>query len=64
MLAFGLIDGIVEEPLGGAHTDPVGMAKTIKQTILDHLRELSSIDPLTRISQRIDKFSKMGVFRE
>jgi acetyl-CoA carboxylase carboxyl transferase subunit alpha len=64
MLAFSLIDGIVEEPLGGAHTDPVAMAKTIKQTILDQLDELSAIDPLTRINQRIDKFSRMGVFRE
>jgi acetyl-CoA carboxylase carboxyl transferase subunit alpha len=64
MLAFGLIDGIIEEPLGGAHTDPVAMAKTVKQTILHHLRELGGIDPLTRINQRIDKFSAMGVFRE
>jgi acetyl-CoA carboxylase carboxyl transferase subunit alpha len=64
MLAFGLIDGIVEEPLGGAHTDPVAVAKTVKQAILTHLAELSGIDPLTRISQRIDKFSAMGVFRE
>ncbi len=64
MLAFGLIDGIVEEPLGGAHTDPVAMAKTVKQTILDQLRELEALDPLTRINQRIDKFSRMGVFRE
>jgi len=64
MLAFSLIDGIVEEPLGGAHTDPVAMAKTIKTTILSQLGELNAIDPLIRISQRIDKFSRMGVFRE
>ncbi len=64
MLAFGLIDGIVEEPLGGAHTDPVAMAKIIKTTILTQLQELDGIDPLTRINQRIDKFSRMGVFRE
>jgi acetyl-CoA carboxylase carboxyl transferase subunit alpha len=64
MLHFGLIDGIVEEPLGGAHTDPVAMAKTIKNTIISQLTELGAIDPQERINQRINKFSSMGVFKE
>jgi acetyl-CoA carboxylase carboxyl transferase subunit alpha len=64
MLHFGLIDGIVEEPLGGAHTDPVAMSKIIKNTIISQLTELSAIDPQVRIDQRIEKFSSMGIFQE
>ncbi len=64
MLHFGLIDGIVEEPLGGAHTDPVAMSRIIKNTIISQLTELSAIDPLVRIDQRIEKFSSMGIFQE
>jgi len=64
MLKAGLIDGIVKEPLGGAHTDPVCMAKTIKQTILDTLAELNQMDNQQRIELRIEKFSKMGVYKE
>ncbi len=64
MLNFKLVDGIIPEPLGGAHTDITAMAQTIKDTILQQLAGLSSLDPQARISQRIDKFSAMGVFRE
>ncbi|UJP63906.1 acetyl-CoA carboxylase carboxyltransferase subunit alpha [Mongoliitalea daihaiensis] len=60
----GLIDGIIEEPLGGAHKDMKKMANTIKQTILDALKELDKIKPEKRIDQRIDKFCSMGVFEE
>ncbi|TVP44639.1 MAG: acetyl-CoA carboxylase carboxyltransferase subunit alpha [Mongoliibacter sp.] len=60
----GLIDGIIEEPLGGAHKDMKNMAKTIKSTILDALKELDKIKPEKRIEQRIDKFCAMGHFVE
>lgn len=64
MLGFGLIDGIVKEPLGGAHTDMAGMAVKLKKTILDNLVELQALDVDVRINQRIDKFCAMGVFSE
>jgi acetyl-CoA carboxylase carboxyl transferase subunit alpha len=64
MHKFGLIDDIIREPLGGAHTDPVNAAKKLKKTILDTLEELSQIDPEERITQRIEKFSQMGVVVE
>jgi acetyl-CoA carboxylase carboxyl transferase subunit alpha len=64
MLKFNLIDGIIQEPLGGAHTDVATMAATIKQTILQQLTELNQLSPATRISQRIDKFCSMGVYKE
>jgi acetyl-CoA carboxylase carboxyl transferase subunit alpha len=64
MLAFKLIDGIVNEPLGGAHTNIKQMSTTIKETISNIYAELNALSPQERISQRIDKFSSMGVYTE
>lgn len=64
MKEHGMIDDIIKEPLGGAHTEPVSMAKKLKKEILDQLAELEKIKPEVRIEQRIEKFSKMGVFVE
>lgn len=64
MKQFGLVDGIIPEPLGGAHTDTTGMAQTIKQVITDTLKELSALSPQQRINQRIEKFGSMGVFKD
>lgn len=60
MLEFGLIDDIVKEPLGGAHTDPEKMAKTLKAHIKNELAGLINMDPEERITQRIKKYSDMG----
>ncbi len=59
-----IIDGIVKEPLGGAHSDPEEMAKILKKHLKKHLKELEGIDPEERIKQRIDKFDEMGVYDE
>ena len=64
MQMVGLVDGIVDEPLGGAHNDHLEMAHHLKTVILDALAELSALDPQTRIDQRIDKFCSMGVVVE
>jgi acetyl-CoA carboxylase carboxyl transferase subunit alpha len=64
MLAFKLIDGIIDEPLGGAHVDKDEMSRTVKQTILSHFTELSKLSVAERIDKRIEKFSAMGVFTE
>jgi acetyl-CoA carboxylase carboxyl transferase subunit alpha len=64
MKTNGLIDGILPEPLGGAHKDLKGMAKTIKQAISQALKELDAYAPEERIDQRIDKFCAMGVVVE
>jgi acetyl-CoA carboxylase carboxyl transferase subunit alpha len=64
MLTFKLIDGIINEPLGGAHTNIKQMSATVKETISNLYAELNAISPKERISQRIDKFSSMGVFTE
>jgi len=59
-----LIDGIVEEPLGGAHLSHQEMADKLKKVILDSISELQKLSPEERINQRIDKFCSMGVFTE
>lgn len=64
MLRHRLIDGVVEEPLGGAHADPEKMAEILKNHILQQLAELSAIAPEARIQQRIEKFSSMGVMND
>jgi acetyl-CoA carboxylase carboxyl transferase subunit alpha len=64
MKTNGLIDDIIPEPLGGAHKDLKGMAKTLKEVISMALAELDKIEAEERISQRIDKFCAMGVVVE
>lgn len=62
MFGFGLVDGIVKEPLGGAHSDPETMAKTLKKHIKGELATLREIPAEKRISDRIEKYSRMGRF--
>ncbi|ADY53209.1 acetyl-CoA carboxylase carboxyltransferase subunit alpha [Pseudopedobacter saltans DSM 12145] len=64
MLANGLIDGVIPEPLGGAHQDPAAMSQTIKEKLIQDLKELKSKQIETLISERIDKFCSMGVVLE
>ncbi len=59
-----LIDGIVKEPLGGAHQNPEEMAETLKAQILDDLKSLQKMDSEKLIAKRIDKFCAMGVVNE
>lgn len=64
MKELGLIDGIIKEPLGGAHTDMKWMANEVKRAILETTKTLSTLSPQDRIDQRIAKFSAMGVVKE
>lgn len=64
MSSFGLVDDVIPEPEGGAHNQPEAMAATLKQYILDNIKKLSSVKADKRVEQRIDKFSKMGVYDE
>ena len=64
MLSNGLIDGIIPEPLGGAHQDPAKAAANLKEQLLKDLAELTAKDSDTLIKERIDKFSNMGVVTE
>lgn len=64
MYANKLIDGIIPEPVGGAHTNPEEMYSIMKKTILDNIAELQQVPIDTLVAQRIEKFCKMGVFNE
>lgn len=59
-----LVDGIIKEPMGGAHNNPDEIIETVKNQILKDLAELSKLDTQKRIEQRIEKFSAMGVVVE
>ncbi len=64
MLSNKLIDGIIKEPLGGAHNDVKAIAAEVKRVILESHKELAKLSTEDRISQRIDKFCDMGVVKE
>ena len=61
MLGNKLIDGIIPEPLGGAHNNREEMYATLKSEITNHLNKLMPKDADKRIDARIRKFSNMGV---
>jgi acetyl-CoA carboxylase carboxyl transferase subunit alpha len=60
MLKNKLIDGIIPEPTGGAHTNFQEVFTNVKTEINKHLSKLTKIKPEKRIEMRIDKFSAMG----
>jgi len=64
MLGFGLIDGIIPEPDGGAHWDYDRSAQIVKKHILPAIRELKQLTAEERINQRVVKFGKMGFWEE
>ena len=64
MHQFGLIDTIIPEPVGGAHWDYAEAANLLKPYLLNTIRELKQLSPEERISQRIEKFGKMGFWDE
>lgn len=64
MYRFGLVDGIVPEPLGGAHWNYQEAADILKSHLVPMINELQQIKPEDRINKRIEKFSKMGFWEE
>lgn len=64
MLENKLIDGIIREPLGGAHADHAGIHSIVKKEIISQLKSLDKITPEERITKRISKFCSMGVYNE
>lgn len=58
-----LIDGIVKEPLGGAHNNPEEIFATVKKTLITSLDELGQLEIPALVEQRIEKFCSMGVYK-
>jgi len=61
LMEQGIIDAIVAEPLGGAHRDADAAAKALDEAMSGALEELSGLSPNDLVTQRLEKFSHMGV---
>lgn len=61
LLALGIIDEVIPEPMGGAHRDPQQTAENLKQTVLKYLKELKTLSPDKLLQDRYEKFRKIGV---
>jgi len=64
LLALNIIDGVIKEPLGGAHRDFKKSAEAVKKQILDSLKRLKKMKPDTLIEKRIEKYTSMGDWEE
>jgi acetyl-CoA carboxylase carboxyl transferase subunit alpha len=64
LLELGLVDRVIEEPLGGAHRAPEIMAGRIKAALLEKLEELDGLDPEQRLERRYRRLMDYGAFQE
>ena len=64
MQELGLVDEIIKEPLGGAHTFPEETFKFVKKSITKAIKEFVDLDKETLVNNRMEKFSNMGVVKE
>ena len=62
LLKFNVIDEVIKEPLGGAHTNPQEMSELLKTAIIKSLEQFSSMSKDELKNQRYEKFRHMGVF--
>src|SRR5690606_26682975 len=61
---LGLIDRIVNEPVGGAHRDPVVMARQLRRALSDSLRQVSGLTPHPLVDPRVDRLMTYGRYQE
>ena len=64
LLELGLVDEIIPEPLGGAHTDTARTAANLRESLLKNLEELMAMPKADRLEKRYDKFRNFGHFNE
>ena len=64
LLELGLVDDVVPEPLGGAHTDREAAARTLQEYLLKHLEQIQALPAADRLKQRYAKFRAFGHFSE
>ena len=62
--ALDIVDGVLPEPLGGAHRDPAAAAATLKAALTENLDALSGVSGAERVQRRAARFRRLGVFRE
>ena len=59
-----LIDGIIQEPVGGAHSDRQGAFNAVQEQIVSAFNELKDLSDSDLVMKRMDKYSDMGVYKE
>jgi len=64
MKRLKLIDAIIKEPVGGAHTNREGAFKAVEKQILAAFDELKDLSETDLVTKRMDKYSEMGVYKE
>ncbi len=64
LAGYGLVDEVLEEPLGGAHRNPKEAAEVIRNALLKHLDELASLSTEEVLSRRQKRLASFGKFRE
>lgn len=64
MLEQNLVDGVIPEPLGGAHYDKATAFQNVKEYVMKGFSELKDLSTEDLVAQRMDKYSKMGHFNE
>jgi acetyl-CoA carboxylase carboxyl transferase subunit alpha len=60
LLELGIIDGIIKEPLGGAHSDYDAAASALKEAVIEAFSELSELTAEQLVEERYQKFARMG----
>ena len=61
---LGLVDRVIEEPLGGAHRDMPGMAKSVKTALKEELRRLRQLDMDDLLAKRYERYMNLGQYKE
>jgi len=61
---LGVIDGVIAEPVGGAHRDPAATAREVGRVVRAAFDELAGKDAETLVQERLEKFAGMGVFQD
>jgi acetyl-CoA carboxylase carboxyl transferase subunit alpha len=64
LMSLGIVDGVLPEPVGGAHRDHAAAAATLKAALLANLDALAGVSGKDLVAQRAAKFRKLGVFHE
>ncbi len=64
LVQLEVVEGVLPEPLGGAHRDPAAAAATLKAALIEQLDRLASLSPDQLVDQRLARYRRMGVYRD
>ncbi len=64
LFELGIIDEIIPEPVGGAHTDPAQTAENVKECLLKQIKKLASLSTSKLLAKRFEKYAAMGKFNK